>query len=134
VAFDGTSNGATTTTRSMTPTTTFGADIGALYTVLPGLTVGSTLRNVIQPVGGYPTVLTSGVAYRIPHTHAVVAADLADIGHSATVNLGSEVRLTQLLALRAGINSGRPTVGVGVGPFNISYALNQTHVGFSLGF
>ena len=134
VGFNGSANGGTTTTTSMTPTTTFGADIGALYTVLPGLTVGSTLRNVIQPVGGYPTVLTSGVAYRIPNTRAVVAADLANIGHTTTLNLGSELRVANAVALRAGINSGRPTVGVGVGPFSLSYALNQTHVGFSLGF
>jgi hypothetical protein len=134
VAFNGTTSGATTTTSTFNHTTTFGADVGALYTVLPGLTVGATLRNMIQPVGGYPTVLSTGAAYRFPHTKALVAADLADIGHSATLNLGGEFSLSKLLALRAGINQGRPTIGIGIGFLNLSYGLNQSYFGVSLGY
>jgi hypothetical protein len=134
VAFDGTANGATTSTTTLHATTTFGADIGALYTVLPGLTVGATLRNVIQPVGGYPTVLSTGVAYRFPHSKALVAVDLANIGQTAQVNLGGELSLTKLVALRAGIKDGRPTIGVGIGLLNLSYGLNQSYFGVSLGY
>jgi hypothetical protein len=134
VGFNGTATGATTSTTKYPATTTFGADIGALYTVLPGLTVGATLRNMIQPVGGFPTVLSTGVAYRFPHSKALVAADLADIGHSATLNLGGEYSFSKLLALRGGIKDGRPTVGLGIGFFNVSYGLTNSYFGVSLGY
>jgi hypothetical protein len=120
VAFAGTSTGATTSTTTLNPTTTVGADIGALYQLLPGLTLGATLRNLVQPVGGYPTVFSTGAAYRFPHTRALVAADLADIGHTATLNLGGQLTVFQGVRLRAGLLRGRPTVGLGVGIFNVS--------------
>jgi hypothetical protein len=134
VVFEGTSGGAATYNNTLNATTTFGADIGALYQLLPGLTLGATLRNLVQPVGGYPTVFSTGAAYRFPHTKALVAVDLANIGHTAQLNLGGQLGLGGGVRLRAGLLDGRPTIGVGVGIFNVSYGLTGSQLGFSLGY
>ena len=141
VRFNGTSLNLPVTTTTGHTVLGVGADAGVLYHFLPGVTVGATLRDFVRPdvrqngMEVSPTTLTLGAAYRTRNRRLLVAADVANLGSGTSLNLGVEASVTRYLQARAGVYRGRPTLGLGIGPYlNVAYNPDQALVGVSLGF
>ena len=141
VRFNGTNFSLPVTTTTGRTTLGFGADAGVLHHVTRDITVGATLRDFFRPdvrqngMEVSPTTLTVGAAYRTRNRRLLVAADVANIGSGTSLNLGAEVSVVRYLQARAGVYRGRPTLGLGIGPyFNVAYNPDQALVGVSLGF
>jgi len=101
--------------------TTIGLDLGALYAVLPSLTVGLAVHDINSKYkwdtstlygtqgnsssDGFPLLVTLGVAYRVLDSLALVTGDLEFSNAStATLRLGAEVPIIPEVTVRAGVD------------------------------
>ena len=109
----------------------FGLDLGARYQLSPGIALAANLRNITTTPIIWNTDSTDriqpslllGLAYALPlaggQTTAVIATrsggEAADAADSAQLNAGIEYR-HRYLALRAGLEEGRQSLGLGLMP------------------
>lgn len=105
------------------------------------LTWGASVRNAIQPSIRLdqesvrdPSVARAGLAYEQPSIAgrpATLAVDLEKSpGMAARLHAGLEIRVHPLLGLRAGLDAGRVTAGMGVAwrDFSVDYAFANEDV------
>ncbi|OGS09842.1 MAG: hypothetical protein A3J70_02225 [Elusimicrobia bacterium RIFCSPHIGHO2_02_FULL_61_10] len=93
-------------------------DLGTLYkTSMENLTLGGSLKNFGSKIGSDPLPLTvkGGAAYKLWSQKLVLAADLDWLAVDQKVygDLGTELWLNRVLALRAGYQAGRGTDQLG---------------------
>ncbi len=112
-----------------------GIDLGVLGRATDRLSWGFSVRNAVQPAIRLdresvrdPSVLRAGLAYEQPSIFgrpALFAMDLEKSpGVAARLHAGGEIRVHPLLGLRAGVDGGRVTAGMGVAwhDFRVDYA------------
>lgn len=132
------------TTKSLSG---FGIDLGALFQVNSRLAVGATwhdLGNTTLSGDGarnsIPQSFSLGIAYRFPSLWLLSSPRLTfdidrlgdpDVSTARRLHFGAEATLFRKFALRAGINQGYPTAGIGfrLGILDLEYAFFQREAG-----
>jgi len=99
-----------------------GFDIGIKVKLFNKMKAGLSLMNIINPqvtlvneAQKYPTQFRFGVASHFLNDNLTVSAEVAKIinWESTHLNLGCEYRILKSIALHAGVNNGRFTIGTG---------------------
>jgi tetratricopeptide (TPR) repeat protein len=115
-----------------------GSALGPRAAWMEGLSFGLSIRNLLEPALRLdresvrdPRVWRTGLGWRGAVAGArelVVGLDVdGSDGVAARLHAGAELRLLPLLALRAGLDDGRPTAGAGVRwrDLEVSYAFED---------
>jgi hypothetical protein len=112
----------------------FGIDVGGLYKPVPRLGIGFAVRNAgqgikyINDTSPLPTEIRAGVGYKVIERclkEFTVTGDVAMMpaDNTVTANLGGELVVSRMIALRSGAKIGKtvvPTFGIGFTIRNIS--------------
>jgi hypothetical protein len=130
-------------------------DIGLMHDV-KGLRLACDVKDLFGVIGGemvFPPQLDLGAAYFFPQVterapairNLIVSAEISDLfgleprtgryeQFAKKLHMGAELDL-RVIALRAGINQGYPTAGVGLafGPVNIDYVYFTQETGYFAG-
>jgi len=111
---------------------TVGLDAGLRVVLSDGFTYGVTASNINAPLIGrarekLPQAFSTGIMIR-PLESVHLSLDLAkDVGHPASLKMGVEISMLEMLALRCGTSTDPSTVacGLGITPLfmQIDYAL-----------
>ncbi|MFC1752847.1 PorV/PorQ family protein [Thermoproteota archaeon] len=101
-----------------------GMDLGVKYEPFPNVTIGTNFQNIISPqmewntpsknVDSIPFNLKTGAAYK-PFDYLMCIADL-DFRNKrkAKLHIGMEYVLSEALPIRAGLDDGKLTLGLGI--------------------
>jgi hypothetical protein len=122
--------------------TGFGADLGLVYELAPGITLGASLLNVIGPSltlretsETYPTEFRGGAALRALSGRALLTAEVdqrQDVGTG--MRAGSEFWVHRSMALRVGYDDTIVSGGFSFIPssgFRIDYGLSDHELGLT---
>ncbi|OGF52677.1 MAG: hypothetical protein A2044_02630 [Candidatus Firestonebacteria bacterium GWA2_43_8] len=129
----------------------FGLDLGATFTVLPGVTTGAMLQNIITPqltlkstAETFPVNLRLGAAIELLDGAFIVTGDLTGLNllakgsdyvsaikYAVRWNTGIEYRPAGGFAVRAGANASELSAGFGyrTSDFDIDYAVGLHEMG-----
>ncbi len=112
----------------------YGLDLSSLYPVSPKLKLGLVLKNAIAPSlqlqsekETYDREIRAGLQF-IPRGNWMVTTDFVKSeNRGLKMNLGTEIPLNGLVAIRAGFNESEITAGLGftMGDWNLDYAIAQ---------
>lgn len=129
----------------------YGIDLGATYSLEPGIIAGAMLQNIIAPqltlkntAETFPVNLRLGITFLLAEENLIISGDISamnllangadyssGIRYSARWNTGIEYRLAKTFAIRAGANARELSAGFGyrTADFDIDYAVGFHEMG-----